>query len=61
LCGFFDKDTNDWWFPILSGIHNHELVPNLVGHLLADRIKEEEKKRVIDMTKILAVSIFSRI
>jgi len=59
LCGFFDKDKNDWWVAIISGIHNHELASKLVGHLLAGRIKEEEKKRVIDMTKSLAV--FSRI
>jgi len=51
LRGFFDKYTNDWWVAMLSGIHNHELAPKLVGHLLAGRIKEEEKKRVIDMTK----------
>jgi hypothetical protein len=40
---------------MLCGIHNHELAPKLAGHLLADRLKEEEKKRVIDMTKSLAV------
>jgi hypothetical protein len=41
---------------MLSEIHNHELVSKLAGHLLAGRIKEEEKKRVIDMTKSLALS-----
>ena len=63
LCCFFDKDTNDWWLAMHSGIHNHELEPTLVGHLLAGIIKEEEKKRVIDVTKSLAFSrnIFSRI
>jgi len=40
---------------MLSGIHNHELVPKLVGHLLVGIIKKEEKKRVIDMTKNLVV------
>ncbi|AES97156.1 transcription factor AFT [Medicago truncatula] len=40
LRGFFEKDTNGWWIAMLSGIHHHEL---------------EEKKRVIDMTKSLAV------
>jgi len=55
LRDFFNKDANDWCVAMLNGIHNHELTPNLVGHLLACRIKEEEKKRVIDMTKSLAL------
>jgi len=44
------KDTKDWWIAMLCKIHNHELAPKLAGHLLAGRLKEEEKKRVIDMT-----------
>jgi len=55
LQGFFEKDTKDWWSAMLCGIHNHELAPKLAGHLLAGRLKAEEKKIVIDMTKILAV------
>jgi len=55
LRGFFEKDTKDWWIAMLCGIHNHDLAPKLAGHLLAGRLKEEEKKRVIDMTKRLAV------
>ena len=39
---------------MLCGVHNHELAPNLSGHLLAGRLKGEEKERVIDMTKSLA-------
>ena len=39
---------------MLCGVHNHELAPNLSGHLLASRLKGEEKQRVIDMTKSLA-------
>jgi hypothetical protein len=39
---------------MLCGIHNHELASKLVGHLLRGRLKAEEKKRVIDMTKSLA-------
>ena len=35
---------------MLCGIHNHDLA----GHLLAGRLKVEEKQRVIDMTKSLA-------
>ncbi len=40
---------------MLCGIHNHELAPKLDGHLLEGRLKAEEKKRVIDMTKSLAL------
>jgi len=41
---------------MLCGIHNHELAPKLADHLLAGRLKAEEKQRVIDMTKSLAAS-----
>lgn len=40
---------------MLCGIHNYELMPNLVGHLHAGRLKDGEKKIVIDMTKSLVV------
>jgi len=39
---------------MLSGIHNHDLAPKLSGHLLAGRLKEDKKQRVIDTTKSLA-------
>jgi len=39
---------------MLCGVHNHEMAPKLSGHLLAGRLKAEEKQRVIDMTKSLA-------
>jgi len=39
---------------MLCGVHNHEMTPKLSGHLLAGRLKTEEKQRVIDMTKSLA-------
>ncbi|AES64816.1 otubain [Medicago truncatula] len=39
---------------MLCGVHNHDLAPNLSGHLLAGRLRGEEKQRVIDMTKSLA-------
>jgi hypothetical protein len=55
LHGFFGNDTIDWWDAMLSGIHNHELALKLASHLLAGSIKEEEKRRVNDMTKSLAV------
>jgi len=62
LKGFFDKDTKDWWIAMLCGIHSHELALNLGGHLLAGRLKAEERKRVIDMTRVWrCLGIFSRI
>jgi len=51
---FFENKTQDWWIAMLCGIHNHDLAPKLSGHLLAGRLKAEEKQRVIDMTKSLA-------
>jgi len=51
---FFEKNTQDWWIAMLCGIHNHELAPKFTSHLLAGRLKAEEKQRVIDMTKSLA-------
>ncbi|RHN65022.1 putative MULE transposase domain, FHY3/FAR1 family [Medicago truncatula] len=32
---------------MLCGVHNHDLTPNLSGHLLAGRLRREEKQRVI--------------
>jgi len=40
---------------MLNGVHNHELEPRLDGHLLAGRLREEEKKSVVDMTQSLAL------
>ena len=53
--GLFDKDINDWWISMLCVMHNHDLEENFQGHLLAGRLSVEEKKKVIDMTKSLAV------
>lgn len=39
---------------MLCGVHNHDLAPNLFGHLLAGRLRGKDKQRVIDMTKSLA-------
>jgi len=52
-CFFDKKKTQDWWIALLCGIHNHDLAPKLSSHLLAGRLKAEEKQRVIDMTKSL--------
>jgi len=48
------KNTQDWWIAMLCGTHNHDLAPKLTGHLLAGRLKAEEKQIVIDMTKSFA-------
>ncbi|KEH19077.1 transmembrane protein, putative [Medicago truncatula] len=40
---------------MLCGMHNHDLEEKLSGHLLAGRLSAEEKKKVIDITKSLAV------
>ena len=54
--GYFKKNTYEWWLAIVNGVHNHEFEPRLDGHLLADSVREEEKKRVVDMTKSLELS-----
>jgi hypothetical protein len=55
MCGYFKNKTNEWWLAILNGVHNHELDPRLDSHLLAGRLREKEKKKVVDMTKSLAL------
>jgi len=34
-----------------NGAHNHELESKLGGHLLTSRLREEEKKKVVNVTK----------
>ena len=36
---------------ILNGVHNHAMEPALEGHMLAGRLKEDDKKIVCDLTK----------
>ncbi|KEH30266.1 hypothetical protein MTR_4g066090 [Medicago truncatula] len=55
MCGYFEKKTNEWWLAILNGVRNHELEPRSDCHLLAGRLREEGKKRVVDVTKSLAL------
>jgi len=33
---------------LLNGVHNHEMVPYVVGHLFAGRLMEDDKKIVHD-------------
>ena len=40
---------------ILNGVHNHEMKPSLEGHMLAGRLKEDDKKLVRDLTKSLVL------
>jgi hypothetical protein len=55
ICGYFEKKTNDWWLAMHNGAHHHELESKLGGHLLTSRLREEEKKKVVDVTKCLAL------
>jgi len=33
---------------ILNGVHNHAMEPALEGHILAGRLKEDDKKLVLE-------------
>jgi len=51
LHGYVVKEKNNWKLTILNGVHNHEILPYLVGHLLAGRLMENDKEIVRDLTK----------
>jgi len=53
--GNFEKKTNERWLTILNRVHNHELEPKLDGHLLACRLRKKQMKKVVYMTKRLAL------
>ena len=55
VSGYLSRQTNDWIFYILNGVHNHEMRPSLEGHMLAGRLKEDDKKLVRDLTKSLVL------
>ncbi|KAH1198490.1 hypothetical protein GmHk_18G052060 [Glycine max] len=40
-----------WMVKLICGVHNHELVKSLVGHLYAGRLTKAEKTLIADMTK----------
>jgi len=42
-----------WVSRVICDTHNHELSNTVVGHLYADRLKENEHSMIIDMTKSL--------
>jgi len=47
----FVKEENAWKLAILNGVHNHEILSYFGGHLLAERLMEDDKKIVHDLTK----------
>ncbi|CAJ2676004.1 unnamed protein product [Trifolium pratense] len=49
LRGYLPK-SKEWNLTIVSGIHNHVLDKALQGHLVAGRLKPEEKETVVEMT-----------
>ena len=50
VCGYLSRQTNDRRLNILNGVHSHEMEPALEGHMLAGRLKEDDKKIVPDLT-----------
>jgi len=51
VSGYLSRQTKEWGFNILNGVHNHAMDPDLEGHILAGRLKEDDKKIVRDLTK----------
>jgi len=51
VTGYLSKQKNEWTLSILNGVHNHAMKPTLEGHMLAGRLKEDDKKIVRDLTK----------
>ena len=48
--GYVVREDNAWKLAILNGVHNHEMVPYVTGHLLTGRLTEDDKKIVHDLT-----------
>jgi len=42
-----------WMVKLICGVHNHELVKSLVGHLYARRLTKAEKTLIADMKKFM--------
>jgi len=51
VSGYLSRQTKDWRLNILNGVHNHAMESTLEGHILAGRLKEDDKKIVRDLTK----------
>ncbi|XP_058779475.1 uncharacterized protein LOC131653367 [Vicia villosa] len=43
-------ENNKWRFNVICCLHNHDLIPKLVGHPIACRLLPDEKTCVSDMT-----------
>jgi len=50
VCGYAVREDNAWKLAILNCVHNHDMVPYVAGHLLAERLMEDDKKIVHDLT-----------
>ena len=48
--GYVVMEDNAWKLAILNGVHNHEIVSYLAGHVLAGRLMEDDKTIVHDLT-----------
>ncbi|XP_045821872.1 iron-regulated transcriptional activator AFT2-like [Trifolium pratense] len=51
LCGYYNKETKLWRLTVANGMHNHELYKGLQGHLVAGRLKPQEKEFMDEMTR----------
>ena len=51
VSGYLSRQTKEWGLNILNGVHNHAMKSALEGHILAGRLKEDDKKIVRDLTK----------
>ena len=47
VSGYLSRKTKEWGLSILNGVHNHVTEPDLEGHILAGRLKEDDKKIVM--------------
>ncbi|KEH38321.1 hypothetical protein MTR_2g067930 [Medicago truncatula] len=52
VCGYVFREDSAWKLAIINGVHNHEMMLYLAGHLLAGRLMEDDKKIVHDLSNI---------
>jgi len=53
LCGYVSRELKTWKLAILNEIHNHKMVSKLEENILVEKLKEDDKKIVRDLTKSL--------
>jgi len=58
VSGYLSRQTNEWKLNILNGVHNQVMEPALEGHMLAGRLKKDDKKIVRYLPKSKVVSNF---